>query len=64
MNNTQSIYIWNIRELAKVSAEEAQQLFDTIQSEALLDWSEATARQIVKATYIAQAFIANGRSWE
>ena len=59
-----TIHITKIQEAARVSTEEAQELFDTIESEALIDWSEATARQIVKATYIAQAFIANGRSWE
>lgn len=53
-----------IQKIANVSLEEAREIQDTIDSEALLDWSEATARQIVKATYIAQAFIANGRSWE
>ena len=64
MNNTQSIYIWNIRELAKVSAEEAQELFDTIESEALLDWSEATNREIKTAISYAQHYIAKGWSWE
>lgn len=62
MNNTQNIYIWNIRELAKVSAEEAQKLFDTIQSEALLDWSEATNREIKTAISYAQHYIAKGWS--
>jgi len=62
MNNTQNIHIWNIRELAKVSAEEAQQLFDTIQTEALLDWSEATNREIKTAIAYAQQYIAKGWS--
>lgn len=62
MNNTQNIHIWNIRELAKVSAEEAEQLFDTIQSEALLDWSEATNREIKTAISYAQHYGKKGWS--
>ena len=53
-----------IQNIAKVSFEEALEIQEAIDNEALLDWSEATAREMVKATYIAQAFIANGRSWE
>ena len=53
-----------IQKIAGVNLEQALDIQKTIDSEALLDWSEATAREIVKATYIAQAFIANGRSWE
>jgi hypothetical protein len=53
-----------IQNIAKVSLEEALEIQDTIDSEALLDWSEATTREMAKATRIAQAFIANGRSWE
>ena len=53
-----------IQKIAGVNLEQALDIQETIDSEALLDWSEATAREIVKATYIAQAFIANGRSWE
>tara|TARA_S200002703_G_scaffold146216_1_gene141097 strand:+ start:309 stop:491 length:183 start_codon:yes stop_codon:yes gene_type:complete len=53
-----------IQKIAGVNLEQALDIQETIDSEGLLDWSEATAREIVKATYIAQAFIANGRSWE
>lgn len=59
-----NLHTKQIAELAQVSTAEALEIHSVIDSEALLDWSEATAREILKATFIAQAFIANGRSWE
>ena len=48
----------------KVSKEEAVQISDVVDNEALLDWSEATATQYKTAFRLAQQFIANGMSWE
>lgn len=59
-----SYHITKIQEAARVSTEEAQELFDTIESEALLDWSEATNRDIKTAIAYAQYFISKGWSWE
>ena len=57
-----SYQITKIQETAKVSAEEAEQLFDIIQSEALLDWSEATNREIKTAISYAQHYGKKGWS--
>ena len=64
MNTTQNLHIWQIREIAKVSPEEALELHSVIESEALLDWSEATIREMKTMISYAQSFIANGRSLE
>jgi 3-phosphoglycerate kinase len=59
MNNIQ-----DIMETAKVSQSEAALIEDVIGKEWLLDWSECTTAQFKKAIKQAQAFIANGMSWE
>jgi 3-phosphoglycerate kinase len=51
-------------ETAKVSQSEATLIEDVIGKEWLLDWSECTTAQFKRAIKKAQAFIANGMSWE
>lgn len=53
-----------IIEIAKVSEAEALNIQDVIDNEWLADWSEATKRQIAIAIKVAQAYIANGNSWD
>lgn len=64
MNNTQNLHIWQIRELAPVSIDKATEIHDVLLSEALIDFSEATTRELKKAITLASWFIENGRSWE
>jgi hypothetical protein len=54
----------SIIEVAKVSEAEARLIQDVIDKEWLLDWSECSTAQLRKAIKQAQAFIANGMSWE
>jgi hypothetical protein len=56
--------IQDIMETAKVSQSEATVIEDVIGKEWLLDWSECTTAQFKRAIKQAQAFIANGMSWE
>jgi hypothetical protein len=56
--------IQDIMETAKVSESEATLIEDVIGKEWLLDWSECTTAQFKRAIKKAQAFIANGMSWE
>ncbi|CAB4152862.1 hypothetical protein UFOVP609_31 [uncultured Caudovirales phage] len=56
--------IKEIMDTVKVSEEEAKAIYYVVENEALLDWSEATARQYKQAFQFAQQFIANGNSWE
>ena len=51
-----------IQNIAKVSFEEALEIQEAIDSEALLDWSEATNREIKTAIAYAQQYIAKGWS--
>jgi DNA polymerase III gamma/tau subunit len=59
MNTTQQIST-----LAKVSIDKAQEIHDVLLTEALIDFSEATAHEYKKAISLATWFIDNGRSWE
>ena len=59
MNRTQEISA-----LANVSFDKAVEIEDVLLSEALIDFSEATAREWKKAVTLAHWFIENGRSWE
>jgi DNA polymerase III gamma/tau subunit len=59
MNTTQQIST-----LAQVSIDKAQEIHDVLLTEALIDFSEATAREYKKAISLATWFIDNGRSWE
>ena len=59
MNTTQQIST-----LAQVSINKAQEIHDVLLTEALIDFSEATAREYKKAISLATWFIDNGRSWE
>lgn len=59
MNRTQEISA-----IANVSIEKAIEIDDVLLSEALIDFSEATAREYKKAVNLAIWFIENGRSWE
>lgn len=54
----------HISTLAKVSMDKAQEIHDVLLTEALIDFSEATAREYKKAITLATWFIENGRSWE
>ena len=56
--------IADIMKMMKVSTSEAKAIAEVVETEALLDWSEATSSQYRKAFKLAQAFIANGNSWE
>ena len=53
-----------ISTLANVSIDKAQEIHDVLLTEALIDFSEATAREFKKAISLATWFIDNGRSWE
>ena len=53
-----------ISTLAKVSIDQAAEIHDVLLTEALIDFSEATAREYKKAISLATWFIDNGRSWE
>lgn len=64
MNNTKNVYVWTIRELFNVSEKEALRLQEVIENEYLLDWSEATNRDIKTAVAYAQSWIANGGCWK
>ena len=62
MNTTANIHTWKIRELAKVTEEEAQELREVIDNEYLVDWSEATNYDIRMAIKYAKHFMAHGWS--
>lgn len=53
-----------ISTLAKVSIDQATEIHDVLLTEALIDFSEATTRELKKAITLASWFIDNGRSWE
>ena len=59
MNTTQQIST-----MANVSIDKAVEIHDVLLTEALIDFSEATAREYKKAISLATWFIDNGRSWE
>ena len=56
--------IVDIMKMMKVTTSQAKEIAEVVQTEDLLDWSEATSVQYRKAFKLAQAFIANGKSWE
>ena len=56
--------ITDIMEMMKITTSEAYEIAEVVQTEDLLDWSEATAAQYKTAFRLAQQFIANGMSWE
>ena len=56
--------ITDIMEMMKITTSEAYEIAEVVQIEDLLDWSEASITQYRKAFKLAQAFIANGNSWE
>ena len=56
--------IADISKMMKVNTTQAQEIAEVVQTEDLLDWSEATSAQYRKAFKLAQVFIANGKSWE
>jgi len=56
--------ILDIMKMMKVSTSQAKEIAEVVQTEDLLDWSEATSAQYRKAFKLAQSFIANGKSWE
>jgi hypothetical protein len=56
--------IADIMKIMKVTTSQAKEIAEVVETEALLDWSEATSAQYRKAFKLAQAFIANGKSWE
>ena len=47
-----------------VSLMEATDIRNVMDSEALIDWSEATESEFIAAVGIARDFIRNGRRWE
>jgi hypothetical protein len=59
MNTTQEIST-----IANVGADKAQEIYDVLLSEALVDFSEIGTRAYKKAINLAIWFIDNGRSWE
>lgn len=59
MNN----YIASVMSIGHTE-ETATKIVDVIDSQNLLDWSECSMRQLKSAVKVAQAFIANGNSWE
>jgi hypothetical protein len=60
MNRTQNVYIWKIREIAKVSETEASKLREVIDNEGLLDWSEASNSDIRWAIQYARNYMVRG----
>jgi len=54
----------DLASLLKVSIEEAIIIEDVIDRQYLVDWSEDSNTKIRKAGKLAQAYIANGMSWE
>lgn len=54
----------HISKLAKVSIDRAEEIHEVLLTEALIDFSEATAREFKTAISLATWFIDNGRSWE
>lgn len=53
-----------ISTLARVSIDQATEIHDVLLSEALIDFSEATTRELKNAITLASWFIENGRSWQ
>ena len=47
-----------------VSLIDAIEIRNVMDSEALIDWSEATEDEFTDAIGLARTFIRNGRSWE
>jgi hypothetical protein len=58
------LVIADIMKMMKVTTSQAKEIAEVVQTEDLLDWSEATAAQYCKAFKLAQVFIANNKSWE
>ena len=54
----------HISTLANVSIDKAEEIHDVLLSEALIDFSEATTRELKKMITLATWFIDNGKSWE
>ena len=53
-----------IVKIMKVTEAEAIEIGKVVDSQWLLDWSEASTRQCKQAFRDAQLFISNGYSWE
>lgn len=53
-----------IIKIMKVTESEAVEIGKVVDSQWLLDWSEASSPQYKQAFKLAQLFISNGYSWE
>lgn len=61
----ENYYTHEVAKLGKLDLETALVIQDVIENEWLVEsWGKATDGQIRKAIKLAQAFIANGNSWE
>jgi hypothetical protein len=53
-----------IGKVAGVDIDKAQEIHEVLLSEALIDFSEATSRELKTAVSLATWFIDNGKTWE
>lgn len=61
----ENYYTHEVAKLGKLDLETALMIQDVIENEWLVEnWGKATDGQIRKAIKLAQAFVANGNSWE
>lgn len=53
-----------IKEMTGANDTDAAELYKVIEEQALVDWSEASTRQLKLSFQLAQAYIRNGYSFE